>query len=193
VQSAGTLATGTDATVRDLQAAADRIGAVVALIQGIAGQTNLLALNATIEAARAGDAGKGFAVVASEVKTLALQTAQATKDIQEQIAAIQGGSACAAAAIADMLTTVRSISEVTGSIAAAVLQQGAATQEISRNVQQAALGTSDVASSIGLVSDAAQRTGAGAAEAREASGLLLDQAGRLNGETARFLQRIRAA
>ncbi|MGA8801721.1 MAG: methyl-accepting chemotaxis protein, partial [Pseudolabrys sp.] len=69
--------------------AAGRIGDVIKLITDIAEQTNLLALNATIEAARAGDAGRGFAVVASEVKSLAGQTAKATTEISEQIAAIQ--------------------------------------------------------------------------------------------------------
>ncbi|MGA7789980.1 MAG: methyl-accepting chemotaxis protein, partial [Xanthobacteraceae bacterium] len=44
----------TDFTVRSLAAAAERIGAVVKLIEAIASQTSLLALNATIEAARAG-------------------------------------------------------------------------------------------------------------------------------------------
>ncbi len=61
--------------------ALNEVRRVAQSIRAIAGQTNLLALNATIEAARAGEAGRGFAVVASEVKTLAGQTAQATKQI----------------------------------------------------------------------------------------------------------------
>ena len=52
--------------VSGLAEAAQRIGAVVDLINSIASDQSS-ALNATIEAARAGDAGKGFAVVASEV------------------------------------------------------------------------------------------------------------------------------
>lgn len=65
------------------------IGKNVTDIQSIAEQTNLLSLNASIEAARAGEHGKGFAVVAGEVNTLANQSAQATKSIQESIGAIQ--------------------------------------------------------------------------------------------------------
>jgi len=62
--------------------AAEAIG-IISLIQGIAKQTNLLALNASIEAARAGEAGKGFAVVAEEITSLANQTHDATKNIEQ--------------------------------------------------------------------------------------------------------------
>lgn len=78
----------TDTIVRALADGAQQIEHVVELISTIAGQTNLLALNATIEAARAGDAGRGFAVVATEVKSLAGQTADATKEISTRIAQI---------------------------------------------------------------------------------------------------------
>ncbi len=71
---------------------AEAIGQVMNVINDIADQTNLLALNAAIEAARAGDAGRGFAVVADEVRKLAEKTMGATKEVGENIRAIQESS-----------------------------------------------------------------------------------------------------
>ena len=110
----------TDATVRALAEAAQRIGDVVGLISSIAGQTNLLALNATIEAARAGDAGKGFAVVASEVKSLATQTSRATEEISGQIGRIQSATIEAVKAIEAIGATISEVSTIATTIAAAV-------------------------------------------------------------------------
>ncbi|MBR0828617.1 HAMP domain-containing protein [Bradyrhizobium manausense] len=140
--------------VTTLSEGAQKIGDVVALINGIASQTNLLALNATIEAARAGDAGRGFAIVASEVKSLATQTAKATEDIARQIAEIQVSTRDAVVAIQDIGSVIAEINEITVGISAAVEEQGAATKEIARNVQEAARGTQEVSGNISSVKTA---------------------------------------
>jgi methyl-accepting chemotaxis protein len=183
----------TDTTVKGLTEATQRIGQIVSLISEIADQTNLLALNATIEAARAGDSGKGFAVVAAEVKSLANQTAKATDDISNQIAAIQGVAASAAEAMRRIGGTIDEVNSVAGSIAAAVEQQGAATQEISRNTQEAARCTVEVSASITGVTAGADATGAAAENVRTSSEALNQQAEKLRLEVDDFLAKIRAA
>lgn len=65
--------------------AAEKITTVTEIITAIAKQTGLLALNASIEAARAGEAGKGFAVVAEEISTLANQSNDSAKEINNLI------------------------------------------------------------------------------------------------------------
>ena len=148
----------TDRDVSALAESTGRIGTVVELIQDIAEQTNLLALNATIEAARAGDMGKGFAVVANEVKSLANQTANATKEIADQIGSVQMLTSGAVTAIRTVSERVNEISAVTSSIASAVEQQQAAARDIASSIQSASQGTSQVANNVVTVNTAIDQT-----------------------------------
>ena len=75
--------------VKRLGESSQQISKVISLINKIALQTNLLAVNASIEAARAGEEGRGFAVVAEEVGELAVQSATATKEIEQIVENIQ--------------------------------------------------------------------------------------------------------
>jgi methyl-accepting chemotaxis protein len=166
----------TNTEIARLGTSSAEIGKVIEVITSIAEQTNLLALNATIEAARAGEAGKGFAVVANEVKELANQTAKATEEIGQRVAAIQTESGSAVDSIVRISDVIGRIADMQNTIASAVEEQTATTNEISRNVNEAARGSSEIAENIVSVASAAGETSQGAARTQQAAAELREVA-----------------
>jgi len=183
---------GLNTTMRALDEAAEKIGAIVTLIGEVAAQTNLLALNASIEAQRAGEAGKGFAVVANEVKVLAGQTAKATEDIAEQVSSIQDTTHQALLALGGVHNTIASADEVVSHIASAVEEQNASTQSIVSSVNQSAHGNREVTDNIGEVSSAAEHTGTMAVQMVEVIDRLKAESQTMHIEIERFLSVVRS-
>lgn len=181
------------AMMLELAGEASKIGDVVELIRSIAGQTNLLALNATIEAARAGEAGKGFAVVAAEVKALATQTAQATEDIVQKIAAIQGASGDVSEAIAQIGGILSEMRAIATSVASAVEEQSSAIATISSNVGVAAQSTTEGASAIRDAESRANSSRATSSEVAHAAQTVSSEASALEAVVSKFLDDVRAA
>jgi methyl-accepting chemotaxis protein len=127
------------------------IESILGLIRDIAGQTNLLALNATIEAARAGDAGRGFAVVAQEVKSLANQTAQATDEIAEKIAAIQSATKASVESNISIRSTVEDVKHSAERIRRAMEEQAQTVTMITASVDETALAADLMSNTISAI------------------------------------------
>jgi methyl-accepting chemotaxis protein len=182
-----------ESSIRTLSEAAEKIGAVVDLINAVANQTNLLSLNATIEAARAGEAGRGFSVVAQEVKELAGQTSRSTGEISQLVARMQEGTRAAVVSIEAMAHLTHDAQAATAAIAAAIQQQQTVSSDISRAVMQTSQGSTELSRNIDGVSTVIRSTSQSAGEALQVSDDLSDDAECLRAAVDAFLAHVKAA
>ena len=166
-------------TMASVRGSACRVGEITQQIDAIAVETGTLALNAALDAARAGEHGRDFALVAGEVRSLALRTGSAAREIRElinqSVAEIEGGTAYAAQAGSSMATIAMSVQQVGDII----------SQISSANAEQAS-GLSEVNEAIVQMDQVTQRNSSLVEEAADAARTLQMQALTLSRAVATF-------
>lgn len=130
-------------TMRGINDSSRKIAEIIGVIDAIAFQTNILALNAAVEAARAGEQGRGFAVVAGEVRGLAQRSAGAAREIKAlidtSVQQVEAGARLvdrAGTTMADVVGSIRRVTEIMGEISSASAQQSAGVVQVGETVGQ---------------------------------------------------------
>jgi methyl-accepting chemotaxis protein len=142
-------------TMGELDESTSRIAGIAGVVKDLADQSNMLALNAAIEAVRSGEHGRGFAVVAREIRSLADQSIQATRRVQENLDGIRTNASRAvqiteegSRGIAANLTRVRESGDSLRELGTIARSNAGAVREIAAAVGQQNAGIDQVFSAV---------------------------------------------
>jgi methyl-accepting chemotaxis protein len=139
-------------SLNQLTEKAERIQAMLDLIESVADETHLLALNAAIEAAGAGEHGERFNVVAQEVKQLADRARRTTDEVRVVVSEVDAA-----------LKTAREEASQGDSIAqkaaSSARQSAQSITELETMITEAARQTAEIARQITKVEELAQSIG----------------------------------
>lgn len=143
-------------------------------INKITMRTNMLSINASIEAAKAGEHGKGFSVVANEIKSLATESSESAKDIQQIITELsmqvddvaKKTSAGTKSAIAGMesmerlLVTLEEIKSANDIVANVVLQETQTNDDVNIKFETVSAEIGNLVSNVISISDSIEAVSA---------------------------------
>ena len=166
--------------MKRLGESSQKISQVVSLIEEIALKTNLLAINASVEASRAGEQGQGFTVVAEQVGALAEQSAAATKEIAQIVAAIQMETQEVTQAMelgtTQVVDTTRLVESTKQSLGL-VLEKSQDINQLMRSISQATVSQADTSQTVtNLMQQIAQLSEASSASSKQVAQSILETA-----------------
>ncbi|KAF3883874.1 MULTISPECIES: MHYT domain-containing protein [Nostocales] len=171
--------TETAEKVKHFGESSQQISKAVTLIEQIAMQTNLLSINASIEASRTNDESQGFGAVAQEISKLAIQSAEATQEIEaiaqnikaetnEVVQAIEFGTTRVVESVQLVKDTKQSlerimeisyqIDQLVQSISQATVSQARTSQAVAILMQEIAQASERTANSSRIVSLSLEQT-----------------------------------
>lgn len=141
------------------------VAGITGAIQDVSDRTGILAINASIEAARAGTVGRGFRIIANEVRTLAQQTGDFAKQIDQNIGDFRKAVEAVSERMDEFLELIRRFhSSFTGILetfrdnSRSVIHAGEFLSEISAALKEENLALSDGLESLEKISQSAKDT-----------------------------------